>query len=98
MAAFNYRALDASGREVSGVLEADTSRLARSQLREQQLFPLEVSAIGRLSAGRLRLGTRGMPASLLSLVTRQWSMLLDAGLTIVLAILMPIIEINLLLH
>ena len=82
MAAFNYRALDASGREVSGVLEADTSRMARGQLREQQLFPLEVSAIGRLSAGRLRLGTRGMPASLLSLVTRQWSMLLDAGLTI----------------
>ena len=82
MAAFNYRALDADGREVSGVLEADTSRMARSQLREQQLFPLEVSTIGRLSASRLRLGARGMPAGLLSLVTRQWSMLLDAGLTI----------------
>lgn len=82
MAAFNYRALDASGREVSGVLEADTSRMARGQLREQQLFPLEVTAVGRLSAGRLRLGSRGMPASLLSLLTRQWSMLLDAGLTI----------------
>jgi general secretion pathway protein F len=82
MAAFNYRALDASGREVSGVLEADTSRMARSLLREQQLFPLEVGAIGRLSASRLRLGARGMPASLLSLITRQWSMLLDAGLTI----------------
>ncbi|MCX7175995.1 MAG: type II secretion system inner membrane protein GspF [Proteobacteria bacterium] len=82
MAAFNYRALDASGREVSGVLEADTSRMARGQLREQQLFPLEVTVVGRLSAGRLRLGSRGMPASLLSLLTRQWSMLLDAGLTI----------------
>lgn len=82
MAAFNYRALEASGREVTGVLEADTSRMARSQLREQQLFPLEVTAVGRLSAARLRLGTRGMPASLLSLLTRQWSMLLDAGLTI----------------
>jgi general secretion pathway protein F len=82
MAAFNYRALEASGREVSGVLEADTSRMARSQLREQQLFPLEVTAVGRLGAGRLQLGARGMPASLLSLLTRQWSMLLDAGLTI----------------
>ncbi len=82
MAAFNYRALDASGREVSGVLEADTSRMARSQLREQQLFPLEVTAIGRLTAGRIRPGGRGLPASLLSLIPRQWSMLLDAGLTI----------------
>jgi len=82
MAAFNYRALDASGREVGGVLEADTSRMARSLLREQQLFPLEVTAIGRLTTGRLRLGSRGMPAGLLSLITRQWSMLLDAGLTI----------------
>lgn len=82
MAAFNYRALDASGREVSGVLEADTSRMARGLLREQQLFPLEVTVVGRLSVGRLRLGSRGMPASLLSLLTRQWSMLLDAGLTI----------------
>lgn len=82
MAAFNYRALDASGREVSGVLEADTSRMARGQLREQQLFPLEVTAVGRLSTGRLRFGSRGLPSALLSLLTRQWSMLLDAGLTI----------------
>jgi general secretion pathway protein F len=82
MAAFNYRALDASGREVSGVLEADTSRMARGQLREQQLFPLEVTAVGRTAAGRLRLGARGMPSAVLSLLTRQWAMLLDAGLTI----------------
>ena len=82
MAAFNYRALDASGREVSGVLEADTSRMARSQLREKQLFPIEVTTVGRIGAERTRLGRQGMPSSMLSLLTRQWSMLLDAGLTI----------------
>ena len=82
MAAFNYRALDASGREVSGVLEADTSRMARGQLREQQLFPIEVSPVGRLNVERLRLGRQSMPSAALSLLTRQWSMLLDAGLTI----------------
>ena len=82
MAAFNYRALDVSGHEVGGVLEADTSRMARSQLREKQLFPIEVTTVGRIGAERTRLGRQGMPSSMLSLLTRQWSMLLDAGLTI----------------
>jgi len=82
MAAFNYRALDASGREVGGVLEADTSRMVRSQLREKQLFPIEVTPVGRVGAERAQLGRLSMPSSLMSLLTRQWSMLLDAGLTI----------------
>ncbi|MFI4982394.1 MAG: type II secretion system F family protein, partial [Nevskiales bacterium] len=82
MAAFNYRALDASGREVGGVLEADTSRMARGLLREQQLFPIEVTPVGRHNIERLRLGRQSMPSAALSLLTRQWSMLLDAGLTI----------------
>ena len=82
MAAFNYSALDESGREIHGVLEAETSRQARSQLRDQQLFPLEVTPVGRLSADRLRLGSRGMTSASLRLLTRQWSMLLGAGLTI----------------
>ena len=43
MAAFEYLALDARGREKKGVLEADTARLARQLLRQQSLTPLEVS-------------------------------------------------------
>ncbi len=93
MAAFNYLALDAQGKQVSGVLEAETSRLARSHLREQKLFPLEVTPVtrhtgvgGTASTGQATTGLRtarpGMPASVLSLITRQWAMLLDAGLTI----------------
>ena len=82
MAAFNYRALDESGREIHGVLEAETSRQARNQLREQKLFPLEVKPVGRLGIERLRLSRRGMSSASLSLLTRQWSMLIGAGLTI----------------
>ncbi len=86
MAAFNYQALDADGRQVSGVLEADTSRMARGQLREQQLFPLEVTPVGRSATEQLRLGMgmgrKGIPSAALSLLTRQWAMLLEAGLTI----------------
>ena len=82
MAAFNYRALDADGREVRGVLEADTSRIARGQLRDLQLSPLEVTAANRRSADRPYGGRARIRANSLSLVTRQWSTLLAAGLTI----------------
>ena len=82
MAAFNYRALDADGREVGGVLEAETSRLARGQLRERQLSPLEVTPVGAQVLGGMRSGRGGISVGTLSLVTRQWSTLLAAGLTI----------------
>ena len=35
MAAYEYQALDAKGRRKHGVLEADSARLVRQQLREQ---------------------------------------------------------------
>jgi len=82
MAAFNYRALDADGREVRGVLEAETSRVARGQLRDQQLSPIEVTPAGARTLARPQGGHAGIGAASLSLVTRQWSTLLAAGLTL----------------
>ena len=35
MEAFQYQALEAAGRTVSGVVQADTARQARTQLRAQ---------------------------------------------------------------
>lgn len=80
MEAFQYEALDASGRTVSGVVQADTARQARSQLRAQGLLP---SAIGPVHA-RTRASqvwARGISATELSLLTRQMATLLDSGLT-----------------
>jgi len=82
MAAFSYRALDRDGREVRGVLEAETHRLARGQLRDQQLAPIEVNPVSQRRPGGLHLGRTGISATSLNLVTRQWSTLLAAGLTI----------------
>lgn len=82
MAAYSYQALDTEGREVSGILEADSTRQARNQLREQALFPLSVDAVRAQAGHAATLLRRRLPASELCLITRQWAMLLDAGLTI----------------
>ena len=80
MEAFQYQALDAAGRTVSGVVQADTARQARSQLRAQGLLP---SMLGPVNAReRARQGwARGISAAELSLLTRQMATLLASGLT-----------------
>ena len=42
MPAFEYKALNAKGTKVSGVIDADNAKVARTQLRKQSLFPTEV--------------------------------------------------------
>ncbi|MEJ7746846.1 MAG: type II secretion system inner membrane protein GspF [Luteimonas sp.] len=80
MEAFEYQALDAAGRTVSGVVQADTARQARSQLRAQGLLPSTIGPVhARERAGQL--WARGLSATELSLVTRQMATLLDSGLT-----------------
>jgi general secretion pathway protein F len=78
MEAFRYQALDSAGRPVSGVVQADTPRQARSQLRAQGLLP---SSVDRVSGGVAGPWARGLPASELALLTRQLSALLASGLT-----------------
>jgi general secretion pathway protein F len=82
MGAYEYKALDPKGRERDGVLEGDTERHIRSQLREQGLYPVTVTEIvQREKAGRKRfaIGT-GVSATDLSLLTRQIATLARAGL------------------
>jgi len=42
MAAYEYIALDAGGRQKKGVIEADSGRQIRQILRDQELVPLSV--------------------------------------------------------
>ncbi len=80
MEAFHYRALDVAGHFQSGVLQADSPRQARTQLRSQGLYPERIDRVrNRERAGAL--WSRGIPAAELSLLTRQLAMLLASGLT-----------------
>ena len=79
MPAFRYQAMDAAGREVSGVAQADTPRQVRFQLRARGLLP---SAVEQVRARKAGSGwARGIPADELSLATRQMATLLESGLT-----------------
>ncbi|GIU52474.1 MULTISPECIES: type II secretion system inner membrane protein GspF [Shewanella] len=86
MAAFEYKALDTNGKQQKGVIEADTARHARSQLREQRLMPLELQPVAEKEAkaksGGLKLFQRGISVAELALITRQIATLVAAGLPI----------------
>jgi general secretion pathway protein F len=78
MTAFRYRAVNEDGKAARGVIEAETSRLAKGLLRSQGLWVSELDEIA--SAGAK--GERGLGTAKLSLLTRQLATLLDAGLPI----------------
>src|SRR3989442_10473823 len=85
MSGFEYSALEATGRETRGVIEADTERHARSLLRERGLAPLTVESIRAAAAQsgrRERFSRPGLSRKGLALVTRQFATLVRAGLTI----------------
>lgn len=80
MEAFQYQALDAAGRTVSGVVQADTARQARIQLRAQGLLPSVIDQVHARERAR-QVWARGLSSAELSLVTRQMATLLASGLT-----------------
>ena len=82
MPAYEYKALDPSGRERAGVMEGDSARQIRAQLREQGLLPVSVSEVAderpsRL--GRFSFGGR-IGAMDLALLTRQLATLVRSGI------------------
>ena len=80
MEAFRYEALTAEGRTVSGVVQADSARQARSQLRAQGLHTSHIDRV-RVKERSRQPWARGISAAELSLVTRQLATLLASGLT-----------------
>ena len=81
MEAFRYQALDASGRMVSGVAQADTARQVRMELRAKGLLPSAVEPVQARTKAK-EAWARGISSAELGLVTRQLATLLESGLTI----------------
>jgi general secretion pathway protein F len=85
MGAFEYVAVDATGRERKGVVEGDTPRHVRQLLRDQGLLPVAVEEVVEKKESdrrtpRALLFQRGLSAGDLALVTRQLATLVKSGL------------------
>lgn len=82
MAAFEYTALSARGREEKGLIEGDTARQARQLLRDRGLTPLRIEQVAEQthSSGAVFRNKGGLSATDLSLFTRQLATLVRSGL------------------
>lgn len=84
MPAFRYEAIDSHGGSSTGVLNADSARAARSDLRAQGLVPVSVEAINNNADGGARqrrsFFSERLSSVELALFTRQLASLLEAGL------------------
>jgi general secretion pathway protein F len=75
--AYEFEALDADGRARKGVLQADTGRGARIQLRERGLATLTIQEVANGAEAR---GRSGIGATARVVLTRQLATLVRAGL------------------
>ncbi len=83
MGAYEYTAVDPSGKQHKGVLEGDTPRQVRQLLRDRELLPLAVSEIAsqEKQGGQRTLSLRrGISPTDLALVTRQLATLVRSGM------------------
>lgn len=87
MAAFEFVALDQSGKQKKGIMEGDTARQVRQALRDKKLIPLEVDSVN--SNKKETAGNKGqkffrtkISASDLALITRQIATLIRAAIPV----------------
>ncbi len=82
MGAFEYVAMDQSGKQTKGLLEGDTPRHVRQLLRDRNLLPVSVTEVAQREARRQRSFSfrRGMSSGELALITRQLASLSQSGL------------------
>lgn len=86
MPAYSYQALDLKGKKVKGVLEGDSERQVRTQLRGRDLKPLDVKSVRAKttqqssSSSTFNIGGPRMSRRELSIFTRQLASLVQSGL------------------
>jgi general secretion pathway protein F len=84
---YEYRALNASGRSITGIVDADSSRAARLKLRRGGIYPIELheeaDAQGEKRDFDVLRFLRRIKLQEVAIMVRQLSTLLSAGLPLV---------------
>lgn len=89
MAVFSYKGMDAAGKKVAGIIDADNIKSARAKLRKSKIFPTDVSEGGR--GGGISVGGgidfkkyfEKVKVTDVANMTRQLSTLLNANVPLV---------------
>lgn len=83
MAGYRYEAMNGEGGVISGVIQADTIRHARTLLRDKGLTPLDVAEVTSEAPAIRGLSLRrGVSTAQLSLMTRQFASLMSAEVSL----------------
>jgi len=82
MGAFEYVALDNSGKESKGLIEGDTAKHVRQILRDRHMLPVQVTEVAQKEARRQRTFSlrSGVSPGELAMLTRQLASLSQSGL------------------
>ena len=82
MGAYEFVALDKSGKESKGLIEGDTPKHVRQLLRERNMYPVQVTEVAQREAKRQTTFSlrRGLSPAELALITRQMASLSQSGL------------------
>ena len=84
MAAYTYTAVDSNGKQKKGVLEADTAKNVRQQLRAKGWLPMTVAVVNQASLSPTKsfasYFAQRVSVTELALLTRQLATLLSAGI------------------
>jgi len=81
MAAYQYTAARPDGASTRGLIEADSARQARADLRRQGLLPLDLAEVRASRAGAgFSLRREHLNGPELALLTRQLAVMVDSGL------------------
>ena len=87
MPVYEYRARNASGRAVKGIVDADSSRAARLKLRRNGIFPIELREEADTQSDKREFDVlrflRRIKLQEVAVMVRQLSTLLSAGLPLV---------------
>lgn len=92
MPVYEYNALDKKGKNISGIIDAESAAVARQKLRGGSIYPVSIKQVDQQTAAEasqdlksIRLFDR-VKSTDITMMTRQLATLLDAGFPLVAAI------------
>ena len=85
METFSYKAVDASGKDVKGAVEAESKDEAARKIKEQGFTPISIGKQGALDkdVNLSFFGSKKIPARDMSVFCRQFASILKAGVSVI---------------